>query len=56
MIRGDRLWEKLTRELPKLDKLLRSYRDFLEERYGMWAYISAPLINDLTAYLAGRPP
>ncbi len=53
--RGDRLWEKLTRELPKLDKLLRSYRDFLEERYGMWAYISAPLINDLAAYLAGRP-
>lgn len=53
--RGDQLWEKLTAELPKLDKLLRSYRDYLEETYGMWAYISAPFISDLAHYLAGRP-
>jgi hypothetical protein len=53
--KGDQLWEKLIAELPKLDKLLRSYRDYLEETYGMWAYISAPFINDLTHYLGGRP-
>lgn len=53
--RGDQLWEKLTAELPKLDKLLRSYRDYLEETYGMWAYISASFISDLAHYLADRP-
>lgn len=53
--RGDQLWEQQITALPKLDKLLRSYRDYLEETHGMWAYISAPFINDLTQYLAGKP-
>lgn len=53
--RGDQLWEQLTTELPKIDKLLRSYRDYLEESYGMWAYISAPFINDLARFLSHKP-
>jgi hypothetical protein len=52
---GDRLWADLTESLPKLDRLLRSYRDYLEATYGMWAYVSAPFISDLATYLASRP-
>ena len=49
--KGDQLWNKYNNLLPKLDHLLRSYRDYLEETYGMWAYISKPFINDLAKYL-----
>ena len=49
--RGDRLWNKYTDALPKLDKLLRSYRDYLEAEYGMWAYISAPFTADLANFI-----
>ncbi|WP_353989941.1 SAM-dependent methyltransferase [Pediococcus argentinicus] len=52
---GDELWDKYSRALPKLDQLLRSYRDYLEDTYGMWAYISAPFINDLSKYIDGEP-
>lgn len=52
---GDKLWNKYSATLPKLDKLLRTYRDYLEDRYGMWAYISAPFIKDLAQFLNGAP-
>ncbi len=48
---GDKLWAKLSEALPKLDKALRNYRDYLEEKYGMWAYISAPFVKDLAEYI-----
>ncbi|WP_268913392.1 SAM-dependent methyltransferase [Lentilactobacillus sp. SPB1-3] len=48
---GDHLWNQLTNELPKADKLLRSYRDYLEETYGMWAYISAPFVKAIADYV-----
>lgn len=52
---GDAEWNQLSAALPKVDKLLRDFRDYLEERYGMWAYISAPLLKDL-ANFTGRAP
>lgn len=52
---GNQLWERYTTALPKLDKLLRSYRDYLEDTYGMWAYVSAPFIKDLSDYLNQQP-
>ncbi|MCV3741026.1 SAM-dependent methyltransferase [Lentilactobacillus hilgardii] len=48
---GDKLWNQLSDALPKLDKALRSYRDYLEEQYGMWAYISGPFVKSLAAYI-----
>ena len=53
--KGDELWNRYSQALPKLDKLLRSYRDHLEAHYGMWAYISAPFIKDLAKFLNGAP-
>ncbi|WP_412989748.1 SAM-dependent methyltransferase [Pediococcus siamensis] len=53
--RGDQLWDTYSTALPRLDKLLRSYRDYLEDHYGMWAYISAPFVKDLAAFLNGAP-
>lgn len=52
---GDQLWNQLTDALPKLDKALRSYRDYLEKQYGMWAYISGPFIKSLAAYIGNSP-
>lgn len=52
---GDRRWNQLSAALPKLDKALRSYRDYLEQQYGMWAYISAPFIKSLAAYVGQSP-
>ncbi|KRL22498.1 hypothetical protein [Lentilactobacillus kisonensis] len=49
--KGDEVWNQLTDALPKLDKQLRSYRDYLEAEYGMWAYISAPFVKDLADYI-----
>lgn len=52
---GDQLWDQYSRALPKLDQLLRSYRDYLEDTYGMWAYISAPFVSNLAKYVDGKP-
>lgn len=38
---GDRLWNRYVDALPKLDRLLRNYRDYLEATYGMWSYVNA---------------
>lgn len=53
--KGDALWNKYTDALPKLDKLLRNYRDYLEETYGMWSYPNAMFVNALSDYLNGVP-
>ncbi|MEY8293232.1 SAM-dependent methyltransferase [Limosilactobacillus caviae] len=53
--RGDKLWNKYSEALPKLDKALRNYRDYLEETYGMWSYVNAPFAKALSDYLAGAP-
>ncbi|MCG4607036.1 hypothetical protein L0O74_11960, partial [Bifidobacterium longum] len=52
---GDRLWNRYVDALPKLDRLLRNYRDYLEATYGMWSYVNAPYIKALSEYLHGRP-
>jgi hypothetical protein len=51
---GDKLWNNLSDNLPKLDKDLRSFRDYLEAEYGMWAYISAPFIQDIAKYVDNK--
>ncbi|HAT54281.1 MAG TPA: SAM-dependent methyltransferase [Lactobacillus sp.] len=53
--RGDQVWNELSAALPRLDSALRNFRDYLEATYGMWAYISAPFVSDLSKYLDGRP-
>lgn len=53
--RGDKLWNQYNEALPKLDKLLRNFRDYLEDRYGMWSYVNAPFAKALSDYLAGAP-
>lgn len=52
---GDKLWNQLTQALPDLDAKLRGFRDYLEDTYGMWAYISAPVAKDLATFINGRP-
>ncbi|PWF99836.1 SAM-dependent methyltransferase [Levilactobacillus bambusae] len=52
--KGDQLWNELSDALPKLDQDLRNFRDYLEDRYGMWAYISAPFAADLAQYIDGK--
>ena len=42
--RGDALWNKYSAALPKLDKALRNFRDYLEDTYGMWSYVNAPCL------------
>ena len=51
---GDKLWDQLTSQLLKLDKHLRNFRDYLENNYGMWAYISAPFGKQLSNYLQNK--
>ncbi|UQS84557.1 SAM-dependent methyltransferase [Apilactobacillus apisilvae] len=51
---GDKLWNKYVDNLPKLDEDLRSFRDYLEDKYGMWAYISAPFVNEIAKNLHGK--
>ncbi|MBB1079489.1 SAM-dependent methyltransferase [Limosilactobacillus sp. STM2_1] len=53
--RGDKLWNKYNEALPKLDKALRNFRDYLEDTYGMWSYVNAPFAKALSDYLAGAP-
>lgn len=52
--RGDTLWNQLSAALPDLDKQIRSFRDYLEEHYGMWAYISASFMRDLADFVENR--
>ncbi|WP_283679457.1 SAM-dependent methyltransferase [Lentilactobacillus sp. Marseille-Q4993] len=49
--KGDKLWNQFSDALPDLDKMLRSFRDYLEETYGMWAYISAPFVKSLAEFI-----
>ncbi|KRM36936.1 hypothetical protein [Limosilactobacillus pontis] len=53
--RGDQLWNKYSAPLPKLDKSLRNFRDYLEDTYGMWSYVNAPFAKALADYLNGAP-
>lgn len=53
--RGDQLWDRYTSALPKVDQLLRNYRDYLEDHYGMWSYPNAMFVRALSDYLAGAP-
>lgn len=53
--RGDQLWNKYSAALPKLDRALRNFRDYLEDTYGMWSYINAPFAKALADYLNGAP-
>lgn len=53
--RGDKLWDQYSAALPKLDKALRNFRDYLEETYGMWSYVNAPFAKALSDYLNGAP-
>ncbi|MBB1063496.1 SAM-dependent methyltransferase [Limosilactobacillus fastidiosus] len=52
---GDTLWNQYSTVLPKLDKALRNFRDYLEDTYGMWSYINAPFAKALSDYLNGEP-
>ncbi|MHA8137983.1 SAM-dependent methyltransferase [Lactobacillaceae bacterium Scapto_B20] len=52
---GDQLWNQYTDALPKLDKQLRSFRDYIEQRYGMWAYISASFAKDIANFVGSGP-
>ncbi|EHN58214.1 hypothetical protein [Oenococcus kitaharae] len=47
--------QQKVRPAEELDQLLGDYRQYLIERYGMFAYIAKPWINDLYTYLDGRP-
>ncbi|TPR18935.1 SAM-dependent methyltransferase [Apilactobacillus timberlakei] len=51
---GDKVWNKYVDQLPILDKDLRSFRDYLEAEYGMWAYISASFTNGIAKYINGK--
>jgi len=52
---GDAEWDRLSAALPKVDQLLRDFRDYLEDQYGMWAYINAPFLKDLAEFVGDRP-
>lgn len=51
---GDKIWDQLIDALPHLDHDLRSFRDYLETHYGMWAYTSRPFIADLADFVGDR--
>lgn len=52
--KGDAVWNQFVDQLPKLDKDIREFRDYLENQYGMWAYISAPFTNEIANFLNGK--
>ncbi|USS89165.1 SAM-dependent methyltransferase [Fructilactobacillus cliffordii] len=52
---GDHEWDRISNLLPQVDQDLRSFRDYLEEHYGMWAYISSSFTQQLAQYLDGHP-
>ncbi|AZZ60463.1 SAM-dependent methyltransferase [Oenococcus sp. UCMA 16435] len=47
--------QQKVRPAEELDGLLNDYRDYLIEKYGMFAYISKPWIRDLLKFLNDRP-
>ncbi|CAJ1229734.1 hypothetical protein LZY01_21440 [Levilactobacillus zymae] len=51
---GDKIWNDLIDALPHLDHDLRSFRDYLEDHYGMWAYTPRPFISDLADFVGDR--
>ncbi|KRK57474.1 hypothetical protein [Fructilactobacillus fructivorans] len=53
--KGDQEWNQLSADLPALDKQLRDFRDYLENQFGMWAYISSSFTYHLAQYLNGHP-
>lgn len=53
--RGDVLWDQLSAGLPGLDHLLRNFRDYLEDEYGMWSYTNTGFVHALSDYLKGAP-
>lgn len=53
--RGDALWDQLSAGLPELDHLLRNFRDYLEDEYGMWSYTNTAFVHALSDYLKGAP-
>lgn len=53
--KGDALWDRYSAALPKLDALLRNFRDYLEDTYGMWSYTSSDFASALSSYLNGAP-
>lgn len=52
---GDQQWSLYTTALPKLDQLLRNYRDYLEATYGMWSYTNSLFIKQLSQLIDGNP-
>ena len=52
---GDRLWDRYSAALPKLDQQLRNFRDYLEETYGMWSYTNTAFVRALSDFLNGAP-
>lgn len=53
--KGDKLWQQLSAYLPKLDKSLRNFRDYLEDQYGMWSYTNTAFISALSEFLNNAP-
>ncbi|OIK79301.1 SAM-dependent methyltransferase [Oenococcus oeni] len=47
--------QQKVRPAEELDGLLHDYRDYLIEKYGMFAYISKEWVRDLLKFLNGRP-
>ena len=48
--RGDQLWNKYSAALPKLDRALRNFRDYLEDTYGMWSdYLNGAPVLEIMA-------
>lgn len=52
---GDQQWTRYTDALPKLDRLLRNYRDYLETTYGMWSYTNSLFVKQLSQLINGEP-
>ncbi|KIS03658.1 hypothetical protein [Paucilactobacillus wasatchensis] len=52
---GDKIWNRYVAALPKLDQLLRNYRDYLESTYGMWSYTNSLFIKQLSQLVNGQP-
>ncbi|MFC6182251.1 SAM-dependent methyltransferase [Lactiplantibacillus daowaiensis] len=53
--KGDAEWNQLSAALPAVDQHLRDFRDYIEDQYGMWAYISAPFLKDLADFVGNGP-
>lgn len=51
---GNKLWNQKIEELMDLDHLLHGLRDELIKRYKMYGYVSAPAVEYMSKYIAGR--